>query len=88
MPPEEQCRPIGVNIPDIGLEAADVGYVFDNIVVDDTVLGQCNEKHFVRAASKKLWEELSKEDIFAKIVKGLEGVGKFIFYLIIRLLLV
>ncbi len=80
MPPDEQFRPIGANIPDIGLQDAQAGYVFRNISVDQEVLAQCNEKYFVRAASKKLWEFLSIEDDIIKIVEGPPGVGTFLFY--------
>ncbi len=76
MPPDEMLHSIGLNIPDIGSETAEVGYVFENIVVDELVLNQCNNKHFVRAASKKLWEFLSNETEFLKIVEGPPGVGK------------
>ncbi len=76
MPPDEQFHPVGVNIPDIGSQAAEVGYVFDNIVADNAVLEQCNDKYFVREASKKLWEYLSSEDQLVKVVEGPPGVGK------------
>ncbi len=77
MPPDEQFRPIGANIPDIGLQVAQAGYVFRNISVDKKVPRPCNEKYYVRASSKDLWDFLSNEVANIKIVQGPPGVGKF-----------
>ncbi len=76
MPPDEQFRPIGKNIPDIGLQVAQVGYVFRKISVDDQILSQCNENYFVRASSKDLWDFLSNGVTEIKMLQGPPGVGK------------
>ncbi len=60
MPPDDQLRSIGQNIPDIGSPEAEVGYVFQEISIHHDVYSNCYENYFVRAASKKLWEEKIK----------------------------